>query len=56
VSWLADLLAHFGMVRQLPTSEARRAERQERTIRKADRVLEDYRRLDGKLRIVVKKQ
>jgi hypothetical protein len=56
VSWLTDLLAHFGLVRQLPTSEDRRASKTQQTLRKADRVLEDYRRQDGQLRIVVKKR
>jgi hypothetical protein len=47
-------MAHFGLARQLPTSEDRRERKIGQTIRKADRVLEDYRRQD--LRIVVKKR
>jgi hypothetical protein len=54
VSWITRLMAHFGLARQLPTSEDRRERKIGQTIRKADRVLEDYRRQD--LRIVVKKR
>jgi queuine/archaeosine tRNA-ribosyltransferase len=56
VKWLTDVLVHFGIARQLPTAEDRREAKHRRTIRKADRVLEDYRRQDGQLRIVVKKR
>ena len=56
MSWITELLAHFGIVRQLPTSEDRRARKQRRTIEKADRVLEDYRKLDAALRIEVKRR
>ena len=56
MSWFADLLAHLGIVRQLPTPEDTRAQKQRQTIRKADRVIEDYRRLDAALRVEVKKR
>jgi hypothetical protein len=53
VSWITRLMAHFGLARQLPTSD-RRDRKTQQTLRKADRVLEDYRRQD--LQIVVKKR
>lgn len=54
MSWLADVLAHFGLARRLPTSEARRDRKTKQTLRKADRVLEDFRRQD--LQVVVRKR
>ncbi len=60
MSWIAELLAHFGFIRQLPTSEEnRRARRFRKTTEKADKVidiLEDYGRQDVALKIVVKKR
>lgn len=51
-----SLLAHFGLVRRLPTSETelrRTLPRHRDAIRKADRVLEDYRRADGVIELRV---
>lgn len=55
MSWLTRVLHQFGIVRQLPTSEDRRVRKHRRTLQKADRVIEDYRKLDATLRIVVKR-
>lgn len=55
MSWITDVLAQLGLIRRLPTSEARRARKVERTLRKADRVIEDYRRMDGAIKIVVER-
>lgn len=55
MTWLRRVLAQFGLARP-PVVEAKRAARHDRTIRKADRVLADYARQDGALRIVVVKK
>jgi hypothetical protein len=50
------VLAHFGLPRPTHRGElAATKPKHDAVIRKADRVIEDYRRLDGALRIVVKR-
>ena len=56
MNWLRSLLAHFGFAQKLIAVDTRRERKQRATIQKADRVIEDYRKLDGALRIVVKKR
>lgn len=53
MKWLRRVLAYLS--RRPTAGEARRATKQHRTIRKADRVLADFARQDGALLIVVKK-
>lgn len=58
MSWVRRVLSEFGIARQLPTSEEldRTHRKHRRTLEKADRVIEDYRRLDGALRIYVERK
>jgi hypothetical protein len=53
VTWLRSVLAHFG--HQLPTRPPEldlTKAKHDRVIEKADRVIEDYRRQDGTIRIL----
>ena len=53
MKWLRRVLEHL---RRPAPAEVQRVAKHERTIRKADRVLADYARQDGALRIVVVKK
>lgn len=54
MSWLARLIARLRL--QLPTPVDPNAVKGERVIGEADRVLEDYRKQDAALRLVVVKK
>ena len=61
MSVLRRMLAHFGLVRQLPTQRdpdlAKTRGKHLRAITKAERVLADYRRQDGLIELrVVRRQ
>lgn len=52
--WLAKVLAHFGHGRLSPDERAR-LRRERRVLSEADRVIEEYRKLDGALRVYVQR-
>jgi hypothetical protein len=54
MSWVRRAMTLLGLVR--PAHEVRAAARAERILRKADRILEDYKRQDATLRLIVVKR
>lgn len=55
MSLLRRMLAHFPLFR-LPTREDPKSRRARAVIREADRILEDYRKQDAALRLVIVKK
>lgn len=57
MSWVRRVLTLFRIAPQLPTSAEleRTRPRHRQTLRKADKVIEDYRRMDGAIKITVER-
>ena len=51
MTWFGKLLVHFPLTRHLVTDEEKRDRKVAQSLKRADRVLEDYRRMDVALKL-----